>query len=100
MSDKELIKHLSRVSDCSLMILVTHDGSEVKISTDYFVSKELMNGPEHERIQDIGSSIMDLFEGIFSYVDYDEATEEPRKDDETLDSNVIYINKKPPPTKH
>ncbi len=82
------------------MILVTHNGLEVRISTDYFVSKELTNGPEHERIQDIGSSIMDLFEGIFSYVDYDVATEEPRKDDETLDSNVIYINKKTPPTKH
>jgi len=96
MSDKQKINHIANIPDCSLMILVTHDGVEIQITCGDFASPSVKDSTEHEMIKDIGSAIMEMVQDIIGH-----AVEEAVEPNEIeVKGNVIYLNTKLPPTKH
>tara|TARA_R110002073_G_scaffold138425_3_gene288082 strand:- start:209 stop:499 length:291 start_codon:yes stop_codon:yes gene_type:complete len=96
MSTKTKVNHIANIPDCSMMILVTHDGIDIQITCGDFVSPDVKDSKEHEMIKDIGASMMEMVQDVIGYAI--EETEEPTTVD--VKDNVIYLNKKIPPTKH
>ena len=41
MSTKTKVNHIANIPDCSMMILVTHDGIDIQITCGDFVSQRL-----------------------------------------------------------
>ena len=53
MSTKTKVNHIANIPDCSMMILVTHDGIDIQITCGDFVSPDVKDSKEHEMIKDI-----------------------------------------------